>query len=198
MEKALTVHMGEKKDYSIATVSGRIFKDAIYQKLLPPGKKEELKEKPPADRRDMDTVDLDIVRLLVKDSRTTLSAIAGELGIGTSTVYKRLSRLVKEGVIRRFTILADGEKLGLGASAYVGINCAMNAKDPVKGALLEIKEVVEIHEVLEPYDLLVKIRSHDIKTLKEGPLHTLSNLEGVEELKPILVVNTIKEAFYNL
>jgi Lrp/AsnC family transcriptional regulator for asnA, asnC and gidA len=114
------------------------------------------------------------------------------------TVYKRLSRLVKEGVIRRFTILANGEKLGLGAAAYVGINSAKNAKEDVKKALLDIKEVVEIHEVLEPYDLLVKVRSSDIKSLKEGPLNMVSGLDGVEEAKPILVLNTIKEALYNL
>jgi Lrp/AsnC family transcriptional regulator for asnA, asnC and gidA len=188
-----------EKDFSVAKVSGRIYKDKMYQKLLPApkGKKPEKKGKE-ADISHVDEIDLKIIRLLVKDSRTTLSAIAEELGIGTSTVYKRLSRLVKEGVIRRFTILADGEKLGLGASAYVGINCSKNAKEGVKKSLLDIKEVVEIYEVLEPYDLLVKVRSSDIKTLKEGPLNLLSELEGIENIKPILVVNTIKESLYNV
>ena len=124
--------------------------------------------------------------------------MAGELGIGTSTVYKRLSRLVDEGVIKKFTILTDGEKLGIGAAAYVGIRCAKNAKDAVKTALLDIQDVVEIHEVLEPYDLLVKVRSSDVQSLKEGPLNILSGLEGIEDLKPILVVNTIKEVLCNL
>jgi Lrp/AsnC family transcriptional regulator for asnA, asnC and gidA len=187
-----------EKEFSFAKVSGRIYKDVVYQKLLPPAKKKEKKKKLETELSQIDDIDLRIIKLLVNDSRTTLSAIGEELGIGTSTVFKRLSRLVKEGVIRRFTILADGEKLGLGATAYVGINCAKNAKEEVKKSLLDVREVVEIHEVLEPYDFLVKVRSSDIKTLKEGPLNALSGLEGIDETKPILILNTIKEALYDL
>jgi len=188
-----------EKDYAIAKVSGKIYKDFIYQKLLPKPKTE--KKDPRAQEKEgnrIDEIDLQIVRLLVKDSRTTLSSIAGELGIGTSTVYKRITKLVREGVIRRFTILADGEKLGIGATAYVGISCKRNSRENVKKSLFDIQEVVEIHEVLEPYDLMVKVRSSDVKTLKEGPLNLLSKLEGVEATKPILVVNTIKETLYNI
>jgi len=188
-----------EKEYAVAKVSGKIYKNAIYQKLLPSSttKKPE-KKTPEINLSEVDEIDLRIIKLLVKDSRTTLSAMAGELGIGTSTVYKRLSRLVDEGVIKKFTILTDGEKLGIGAAAYVGIRCAKNAKDAVKTALLDIQDVVEIHEVLEPYDLIVKVRSSDVQSLKEGPLNILSGLEGIEDLKPILVVNTIKEVLCNL
>jgi DNA-binding Lrp family transcriptional regulator len=187
------------KNFSIAKVAGKIYKEAVYQKLLPaPKEKRPEKNNSIPDLSRVDDIDLRIIKLLVQDSRTTLSAIGEELGIGTSTVYKRLARLVKEGVIRRFTILANGEKLGLGAAAYVGINSAKNTKENVKKALLDIKEVVEIHEVLEPYDFFVKVRSSDIKSLKEGPLNTVSGLEGVEEAKPILILSTIKEALYNL
>ncbi len=187
------------KNFSVAKVAGRIYKDAVYQKLLPaPKEKRPEKKKSELDLSRVDDIDLRIIKLLVQDSRTTLSAIGEDLGIGTSTVYKRLSRLVKDGVIRRFTILADSEKLGLGAAAYVGINCAKNAKEDVKKALLDITEVVEIHEVLEPYNLLVKVRSSDIKSLKEGPFSEFSGLDGVEDAKPILILSTIKEALYNL
>jgi Lrp/AsnC family transcriptional regulator for asnA, asnC and gidA len=190
--------MGEK-DYSVADVSGKIYREAVYQKLLPPGKKNELDIKnTKPDLSQVDDIDLKIIKFLVEDSRTTLSAIAGELGIGTSTVYKRLAKLVEKRVIRRFTILANGDKLGLGAAAYVGISCAKNSKEQIKKSLLDVSEVVEIHEVLEPYDLLIKIRSSDIKTLKEGPLNIISGMEGIEDIKPILILSTIKEALYNL
>ncbi len=187
------------KAFSIAKVSGRIYKDAIFQKLLPsPEKKPEEKNPPNVDLSKVDETDLKIIKLLVNDSRTTLSAIGTELGIGTSTVYKRITKLVKEGVIRRFTILADGDKLGLGSAAYIGVTCAKGMKDEVIRKLLDQAEVVEIHEVLEPYDLLVKVRSRDLQSLKEGPLNTVSEIEGIAETRPILVLNTLKEALYNL
>jgi Lrp/AsnC family transcriptional regulator for asnA, asnC and gidA len=189
----------DEKQYSLAAVTGRIYKKSTYLKVLPTNQeKKGDNDKLNLDIKKLDKVDLGIIKLLVNDSRTTLSTIADELGIGTSTVYKRISRLVNKGVIRRFTILADGEKLGLGAAAYMGINCSKNSKEIVKEELLDIKEIVEIHEVLEPYDFLIKVKSSDIKTLKEGPLNLLSELEGIEEVKSILVVNTVKEAFYNL
>ena len=66
------------KEFSIAKVSGRIYKDAIFQKLLPspkkkPEEKAEEKTRPSADLSKVDETDLKIIKLLVKDSRTTLS-----------------------------------------------------------------------------------------------------------------------------
>jgi Lrp/AsnC family transcriptional regulator for asnA, asnC and gidA len=179
----------KKEGYGIVTVPGRIYKKVTYQKVHTASDKKKAR---PAEKP-LDEIDLKILKILKEDARTKLSDIAGELEIGTSTVYKRISRLVEKGVIRQFTVLLDNEKVGLGATAFIGITCQKKNKESVKSALLDINEIVEIHEVLEPYDFLVKVRSPDIKKLKERPLSKLFSIDGVLDIKPILSINTIKE-----
>ena len=63
------------------------------------------------DKRDLDEVDLEIVRLLVDDARRPYSDIAEHVGLSPPAVSDRVDRLCNQGVIRRFTIDIDRLKL---------------------------------------------------------------------------------------
>jgi DNA-binding Lrp family transcriptional regulator len=52
----------------------------------------------------LDDVDERIIALLGKDSRTPNVALAKELGLTEGAVRWRIKRLVRQGIIRRFTI----------------------------------------------------------------------------------------------
>lgn len=64
----------------------------------------------------MDNIDLHIIRLLAKDSRTPYKNIASAVGITLSAVRKRINKMVSSGVIHKFVVvvnpaLFDYEKL---------------------------------------------------------------------------------------
>ena len=50
----------------------------------------------------LDSRDLEIVRELVRDARTSLTAIAKKLGLSEAAVRKRLAKLEREGVIEGY------------------------------------------------------------------------------------------------
>ncbi|GBF09650.1 HTH-type transcriptional regulator LysM, partial [Aeropyrum pernix] len=54
--------------------------------------------------RGLDEKDLKLLSILKRNSRTSYSYIARELGITESAVRKRIKRLVRLGVVRRFTL----------------------------------------------------------------------------------------------
>lgn len=63
------------------------------------------------DKRDLDKIDLEIVRLLSEDARRPFSDIAEHVGLSPPAVSDRVDRLQEQGIIRQFTIDIDRQKL---------------------------------------------------------------------------------------
>jgi DNA-binding Lrp family transcriptional regulator len=144
----------------------------------------------------MDEIDAKIIETMVENSRASLSHIGEDLGISSSTVYKRLKKLEKQGIIKQYTVLLDNEKVGLKITAFVGINCGEESKKKIAKKLEDLKEVVEIHEVLEPYDFLIKVRGPALMTLKKKVLGKIQGFKGILKMDTMLVVGTVKEKCY--
>lgn len=143
-----------------------------------------------------DQIDHSILNELVNNGRVSLSDIAKKYDYGTTTVHKRLKRLIDLNIIKKFTVLLDNEKVGLDSLAYAGISCSKDQREILMDQLCGFNGVVEVHEVLEPYDILVKIRSTDLKTMKKEILDKISLLNGVDKVSTVLVIRTSKESYY--
>ena len=145
----------------------------------------------------LDETDLYIIRRLCEDSNTSLASIGEELKVSPSTIHKRICRLKDGGIIERFTILFDPSILNLNTVAFVGIELERTAlvgkrKDEVIGRLLSYSEVLEIHETLEPFDLMIKLRTKDVDLLREV-IGNISGIEGVMATNTILTTKKILE-----
>lgn len=58
-------------------------------------------------KRNLDEIDLEIVRLLADDARRPFNDIADRVGLSPPAVSDRVDRLREQGVIQRFTIDID-------------------------------------------------------------------------------------------
>lgn len=141
----------------------------------------------------MDRTDITIIKKLSGDSRTHCTEIASELGVATSTVHKRVNQLYNDGIIEQFTIILNPEKTGTSMTTFIGINVEPDKKDDVLKTLNAIKNVLEVYDLLEPYDIFVKVRTRDISELKENVLRVISNTKGVLNTSSILTTRRHKE-----
>jgi DNA-binding Lrp family transcriptional regulator len=55
----------------------------------------------------LDSIDLQIIRLLAKDCRTHYNNIASTVGMTPIAAKKRINRIVSNGVIRSFAVLIN-------------------------------------------------------------------------------------------
>lgn len=69
----------------------------------------------------MDQLDREIIRLLQRDSRLSFTRIARELQKPDTTVHFRMRRLVKDGVVARFSALVKPEALGYNVASLFKI-----------------------------------------------------------------------------
>ncbi len=142
----------------------------------------------------MDKTDLTILDKLSRDSRTHCTEIAGELGVATSTIHKRVNQLYNDGIIEQFTIILNPEKSGNMLTTFIGINVDAAKKEDVIKALKSIDYVLEVYELLEPYDLFVKVRTQDIRELKENVLRVINGTSGILNTSSILTTRRHKES----
>ena len=141
----------------------------------------------------MDDLDCSILCHLCKNSRASTTEIAQKLGVAPSTVHNRINRLKESGIIERFTIILDPAAVGQNVTAYIGINIESAKRIAVINQLRKIEDVLEVYELLEPYDIFIKVRTQDISSLKEHVLHPISDLDGVLDSSTILTTKRHKE-----
>lgn len=141
----------------------------------------------------MDSTDQTIIDRLSRDSRTHCTEIASELGVATSTVHKRVNQMYNDGVIEQFTVVLNPEKTGMALTTFIGINVDGNHKQEVIEILKSLKNVLEVYEILEPYDIFIKVRTTDISELKETVLRIIANTDGVLNSSSILTTIRHKE-----
>ena len=79
----------------------------------------------------MDEIDLKLLRLLQKNARTPIKALAGEVRLSSPAVSARIERLEKQGVIRAYTLDLDPLQLGHHILAYIHLDMQPTQKDGI-------------------------------------------------------------------
>ncbi|HEY4823175.1 MAG TPA: Lrp/AsnC family transcriptional regulator [Candidatus Bathyarchaeia archaeon] len=143
---------------------------------------------------DMDELDRKILQAYLTDSRISYRELAHKLGVSTTTVQSRTSKLEKAGVIRGFSAIYDHEKIGYQLTAITEITVA-------KGKLLELeREVAKIPQVLVVYDVTGMTDAMVIAKFKNRDelskfTKSLLAMPFVERTNTHIVLTTVKEDF---
>lgn len=137
----------------------------------------------------LDSVDLEILRALQRDSRTSYSNLAAALGISRPTAKARIERLKQRGIIKKFTIVVDRDAI------VQNIILLMQMRawelEEAAGALRELEEVLEVYEVMGERNLACKAVVQSMEELR--CLMEKINGLGVKDLRASIVLKTLKE-----
>ena len=141
----------------------------------------------------LDAIDFRIIDLLGKDSSTTFVDIAKHVGVSDATIHIRVRRLREAGVIGNFTISVDNKRLGYGHLVFMGVNVGPGFAEEVTNGLSSIDEILEIHEMHNRFDLLLKIRAKNLDELREIVVNKIRSLPHILEAELMTILITRKE-----
>ena len=144
----------------------------------------------------MDSKDRKIIECLQEHGRWSVQKIARQIRTPITTVYHRMKRLEKEGVIQGYTLQVDYKKMGMPLAAYVLITvdykalkeADMTQYDLTKKILKE-KEVESATMVTGGTDIILKMRAAHVDELNTFITVKLRNIEGIEKTQTMLVLN---------
>ena len=127
----------------------------------------------------LDSVDKEIIYMLMDNAKTSLAHISKNVGISTTAVHQRIKKLEQAGVIENSISFLNPRKIGYKVVSYIGVFLDQPSyyHDAVK-ALKEVNEVVEAHYTTGNYTIFLKVLCRDNDHLMEI-LNTLQKLKGV-------------------
>ncbi len=138
----------------------------------------------------MDKMDLEILRLLMKNPQEHFSTIAKKTGVTQKTVQTKVQKMKEKGIILRSTIVIDLSKIGYEGEATIRItNAPGYDKADTIGALKGISNIFIITEIIGDFDIMA------IAAVKDYPnainlINTIRQLPSVEKAEADFVTDT--------
>ncbi len=148
---------------------------------------------------ELDAIDRRILRALQQDGRVTYDALAGEAGLSSSAVLRRVRRLEEAGVISSYVALVAPERVGLGLTAYLNVrlekqtdNPLRNPRDLFRAAVQTWPEVVECAAMTGEMDYLLRVLVQDMQHYARFISDTLLKHPSVQDCKTSFVLERLK------
>ena len=146
----------------------------------------------------LDSVDMNILRILQENARLTIKEIAAKVHLSTTPVFERLKRLESGGYIKKYVAVLDAGKLNQGFVVFCSVKLRrMNreiAADFTK-IIKEIPQVTECYNISGSYDYLLKIHAPNMKYYQEFILNVLGTIESVGSIESTFVMDEIKHDY---
>lgn len=144
----------------------------------------------------LDKIDIEILKMLQKDSNRTTKSIAAQLDMSTSPVFERIKKLEKEGYIKKYVAVLDNKKIGLKLTVFIGITLQGHTRSYLEKFVKEINnfpEVVECHRVSGNFDYLLKLVVEDIEAYETFIITKLTLLPYLGNVQSLITLSTGKE-----
>lgn len=139
----------------------------------------------------MDDTDKLILKVLMENSRTSYKEIAKTAKISDVAVHKRIKKL--KPVIRAFTVTVDQKEMDRTTVALVNIKCEVGRTNDIADELKEIGDVTEVYTTVGEYDIVAKVRTRDLETMKDIVKRSMAMIEGISEIRTSMVFDCKKE-----
>lgn len=139
----------------------------------------------------LDANDIQIIQLLAKDSRTTLSMIADTLGVSNPTVRSRVDKLVSLGIIQQFTLTLSYELLSEHPSQFLLVKTKPQAVPSVIDFLVNLDELLEVHELVGQWQVMARTTPLSMQEF-HNLLQRLRQVEGVEDISTMALATSFK------
>ena len=139
-----------------------------------------------------DDIDVKLLKLLARNSRASLRELARSLGVAVSTVHARLQRLMREGLIKRFTIVPDYERLGYPITAVILVSVEGGAIEEVATRLAEEPNLIAVYDVTGDYDIILVGKFRSMSELNLF-LKRLNKMYSIKRTVTSVVLKVFKE-----
>jgi len=137
----------------------------------------------------MDDLDRKLIAVLREDARRSISQIARLVGVSRSTIQSRIERLLRDGVIERFTVDlgSDYENRLIRAHVLIKVDQALTQR--AQSGLQKLTQVTAIYAVSGEYDLIAIVAAESTAELNRL-LDGIAALDGIERTRSSVVLET--------
>jgi DNA-binding Lrp family transcriptional regulator len=139
----------------------------------------------------MDDLDHRLVSLLRTNARTSIAALAQQLGVARGTVQNRMNKLEADGTIVGYTVRLKPDVQEEQIRAFMTIAAEGNQVDAVVKTLRGDPAVASLHSTNGRWDLVAELRADSLASF-DRVLARVSRTPGVSSTETSLLLSTFK------
>lgn len=139
-------------------------------------------------------LDLDIIRCLQDDARSSFARISGKLGVPESTVRHRLNRLTRDGVVE-FATLTNPLHMGYQVWVLIDIQTELRRTRAVAERIAAAPEVYWVGITTGTHDLHVGAVFRSNEDLLDFVTGRLSKIPGIVRTSTASILELIKRSY---
>jgi DNA-binding Lrp family transcriptional regulator len=141
-----------------------------------------------------EALDLEILRSLQEDARSSYRDIARKLKISVGTVHSRVSRLEEAKVIRGFSVDINYSKLGYGITALILLQAKGKHLRDVESRLSKFPNICVVYDITGDFDIAT-VAKFDTTFAMDKFIKEVLSMDFVERAVTSIVLNSLKESF---
>ena len=123
-------------------------------------------------------LDMKIIKALQTDARKPIVKLAREVEANEATVRRRIGKLLKEGIIERFTVVLDYHKLGRVIKAFIGLRVQPAKLREIVDHLSKHPDIQVLYRTSGDTDIFAEVIFEKMEDLSEF-LEEELRLEGI-------------------
>jgi len=148
----------------------------------------------------LDNLDWKILQILQGNAKQTYTEIGQLLGVAHSTIYDHIHKMEEHGVIKKYTVVVDLEKIGIKhVTAIMTVFTNPKESEKVAKRLLESKEVLEVSASLsENLSIIAKVVAEDQNKLHLFIAQSVAPLPGVLRVRTSIITRKYKDERFSI
>ncbi len=140
--------------------------------------------------------EIELLRLLQKNSRFDISDLTDRLNMSRTSVYDRIKKLENEGYIKEYVAIVDQRKVGLKFTVIV--NVSLNSQrieyvDEFLDRIADLNEVMEAYTTGGIFDVVLKVVVKDPEAYNDFIVQKLSAIPHISKIQSSFVMRYIKQ-----
>ena len=146
--------------------------------------------------KDLDKIDLKILKLLQQNARIPMTELAEKVGLSTTPVTERVKRLERDNIISGYHARLNPHAVGQSLLVFVEIKLRSksgNIFEDFRREVTRMPQILECHLVSGEYDYLIKVRLPDMSAYRDMLGNILLQLPAAAESRSYVVMEEVKE-----
>ncbi|MEH7235256.1 Lrp/AsnC family transcriptional regulator [Bacillus sp. JJ1562] len=140
----------------------------------------------------IDETDKKILELLTINGRMSYVDIGKELGLSRVSIRERVNQLMDNGVIEKFSVVINSEKVGKGVSAFFEVDCEPASLVRVAETLANNPSVASCYQMTGPSTLHMHVLVEDFVKLENFINEELYSLDGITRVESHILLRRFK------
>ncbi len=148
----------------------------------------------------LDSGDVKILRIVQENCRLTARQISDRTGLPVTTVFAKIKRAERLGLVKGYNAILDAAKLGASTTAFIFASFAYKNEEKAASQRKVAKEiggfseVQEVHIISGEWDILIKVKVRDVDSVGKFVVDKLRLVRGIERTLTCLVFESEKES----